>query len=355
MNPTVWSTNEWDPLELVVVGRVEDALVPAWDVINRHTVLPGEWELFESLVEGEGPAYPAALIAQAHAEVEGLVDTLEQLGVVVLRPERPGPPAPICGPGWTVPHGFSVANPRDVLLVVGDQLIEAPMPDRGRHHEVLPYRPLLRQLAEAGARWVAAPRGALPDSLYAADWTPEVFAKTGRYALTEVEVAFDAADFVRCGRHLFGQRSHVTNAAGIRWLRRHLGPDYTVHELFNRSPHAIHIDTTFVPLAPGRALVNPVTLDRDRLPRILDDWELLEAPAPVYTPSNTLGVVSGWVNMNLLSVDPSRIIVEASQRPMIKALRDWGFEPIPLPFEHYYPFAGSFHCATLDLRRRPAR
>ncbi|MEV4889294.1 hypothetical protein AB0K48_07890 [Nonomuraea sp. NPDC055795] len=29
----------------------------------------------------------------------------------------------------------------------------------------------------------------------------------------------------------------------------------------------------------------------------------------------------------------------------------WGFTPLPCSFESYYAFAGSFHCATLDVRR----
>ena len=33
-------------------------------------------------------------------------------------------------------------------------------------------------------------------------------------------------------------------------------------------------------------------------------------------------------------------------------LRDWGFEPIPCAFRHAYKFGGSFHCATVDIRRR---
>jgi glycine amidinotransferase len=63
-------------------------------------------------------------------------------------------------------------------------------------------------------------------------------------------------------------------------------------------------------------------------------------------------VISQWVNMNVLSLDEERVIVEKSQESMIKALKDWGFKPIPCEFESYYPFLGSFHCATLDVRRR---
>ena len=51
-------------------------------------------------------------------------------------------------------------------------------------------------------------------------------------------------------------------------------------------------------------------------------------------------------------LDEERVIVEARQEPLIRALTDWGFRPIPCSFEAYYPFLGSFHCATLDVRRR---
>ena len=45
-------------------------------------------------------------------------------------------------------------------------------------------------------------------------------------------------------------------------------------------------------------------------------------------------------------------MVEEQQTSLIKAFKDWGFEPIPCPFIDFVPFGGSFHCATLDVRRR---
>jgi glycine amidinotransferase len=47
------------------------------------------------------------------------------------------------------------------------------------------------------------------------------------------------------------------------------------------------------------------------------------------------------------------VIVEREEEPLIRALRDWGFEPIPCSFRNaskYY--GGGFHCFTLDIRRR---
>ena len=59
-----------------------------------------------------------------------------------------------------------------------------------------------------------------------------------------------------------------------------------------------------------------------------------------------------WLSMNVLNLDEERIIVEASEEPTIKQLRNWGFKPIPCGFRKLYRYGGSFHCATVDVRRR---
>ena len=351
MSSPVWSTNEWDPLELVVVGRLEGAQISEWNFINGLTIQPGEYPLYDALRANLGQPYPPEMVRAAQAELDGLIATLQAHGATALRPDPPNFAQPIGGYGWKVGNGFSVANPRDVIIVAGDEMIEVPMADRSRYHELFPYRRILKQMFDEGARWSAAPKPTLADSFFDADWTPETFRQRGRFCIGEDEPTFDAADFIRCGEDIFGQQSHVTNAAGIAWLRRHLAPRFRVHELFNTSPYAIHIDTTFIPVGPKRAIVNPVYLDRSRLPAVLHDWELLPGPEPVDTGGRTLGIVSRWINMNMLQIDPEHIICEEKQETTIRALKGWGFTPIPLPFENYYPFAGSFHCATLDLRR----
>lgn len=82
-----------------------------------------------------------------------------------------------------------------------------------------------------------------------------------RYVTTEFEPVFDAVDFVRCGRDIFVQRSHVTNKSGIEWLRRYLGNEYRIHEVKTKTRQACHIDTTFMPKAPGKLLYNPKFID----------------------------------------------------------------------------------------------
>jgi glycine amidinotransferase len=105
---------------------------------------------------------------------------------------------------------------------------------------------------------------------------------------------------------LFVTRSNVTNASGVEWLRRHLGSGYRIHEIESRCPNPMHIDTTILPLGPGKILINPEYIDPDRLPDILKKWDLLVAPEPDPIDEAVLKITSlcgKWLNMNVLMVD----------------------------------------------------
>ncbi len=347
------SYNEWDPLEEIIVGIVDKAMFPSWNVINRVTIPPQAQKFIYQLTERAGTSYPQEIIEAAQKDLEEFVHILEAEGVIVRRPDVLDYALPYRTPDWQISNGFCAANPRDVFLVVGNEIIEAPMADRGRYFEAWAYRSLLKEYFQSGAKWTAAPKPQLLDAQY--DWnyqeaTPD---EEMRYIITEFEPTFDAADFVRCGRDLFVQRSHVTNDLGIMWLQRHLGDNYKIHVVETLCRQPMHIDTTLMPLAPGKVLVNPEFIDPAQLPSCFKNWDILIAPKPMsfFSAKNELGVVSDWMSMNVLMLDEERVVVEKSQESMIRALKGWGFKPILCSFENYYPFAGSFHCATLDVRR----
>lgn len=348
----VHTYNEWDPLEEVIVGRLEGATIP-----TRHVSFDGNLpsiarRLYRPLA---GRRYPRILVRRAQRELDQLVSLIEQAGVVVRRPDIVDFSVACSTPNWRS-KGFCIASPRDGLIVIGNEIIETPMAWRSRQFEMRAYKTLLKEYFERGARWTAAPRPRLLDSLYAGpDFEPGRKGEPVKYIIGESELVFDAADFVRCGRDLFVTRSNVTNRTGIDWLRRHLGDDFTIHEIESLCPQPMHIDTTFVPLAPGKVLVNPEYIDPNELPPVLKTWDVLVAPEPDPVPGFLnvhLSLVSKWITMNVLMLDEKRVIVEASQKRMHRALRDWGFEPVPTPFMNYKLFGGGFHCATLDIRRR---
>lgn len=350
MSSPVQSYNEWDPLEEIIVGRLEGATIPS-DHITVTFNLPQKAAPFYKLAAGW--KYPNWMKKLAQRELDGFIRVLEVEGVVVKRPDIIDFSQKFSTPWWSS-RGFCVACPRDGFLVIGDEIIETPMCWRSRYFEGDAYRNLFKEYFRAGARWTSAPRPQLTDDLYDHDFRVPEKGEPLRYVVNEFEPVFDAADFVRCGRDLFVTRSNVTNLAGIEWLRRHLGDAYRIHEIPSICRQPMHIDSSFMPLAPGKVLVNPDYVDIERLPAVLKSWDVLVAPRP--DPSEgvmaKISMCSPWTSINVLSITEKKVVVERTQPTLIKALKDWGFEPIPCDFLSYGPFGGAFHCATLDVRRR---
>jgi len=346
--PVIQSYNEWDPLEEVIVGNVDGATVPPWDATTAATIPPHAAWFFKK----HGHQYfPHEMVQRASEELEGLVALLQGLGITVRRPDRVDFATEYQTPWWKS-RGLYAAMPRDAFLVVGDTIFEAAMAWRTRYFEAQAYHPLLHDYFRRGARWIAAPKSRRDDAFFNRAYDPDRPTYSGKrdFPIHNTEIAFDAADFVRMGRDILVQRSHVTNDLGIEWLRRHVGSEYRIHVVEFDDPHPMHIDTTIVPLAPGKILINPSWVKS--LPETFRSWDVLVAPPPAKPFDSALYFSSDWLSINVLSIDQKRVIVEAQETPLIEALKQWGFEPIPIPFRNFYPFGGSVHCATLDVRRR---
>jgi glycine amidinotransferase len=73
---------------------------------------------------------------------------------------------------------------------------------------------------------------------------------------------------------------------------------------------------------------------------------------PLMPDSHPMYTCSKWLNMNVLMLDEERVIISKGEDTLIKALRDWGFNPIPCRFYNFATIAGGFHCAAVDIRRR---
>jgi glycine amidinotransferase len=358
----VHSWNEWDPLEEVIVGTplgayIHTSLDNVFGITTPRHLTPDGKNLLASdmLVRAYNRTpYPPNIILPAHQQIENFVHVLEAEGVIVRRPDPYDLGCTVSTPFWSERGGYNFMNPRDLVLVVGDQLIEAPTAVRCRYFETFAFRRLFLEYHRRGARWVSAPKPFLEPPSYELRGVKSEPTDDPRYFMTsEYEPVFDAASFVRCGRDLFVIRDHATNMAGIRWVQQYLGSDFRVHVVGHKARNPMHIDVIFVPLAPGKALVNPEFIDE--LPDVLKKWDLLPAPKPNETKLDLIGFPSTtttWISMNILSIDSERIFVEEQQVSLIAKLKDWGFKPIPLPFSIPPRLGGSFHCTTLDIRRR---
>ena len=62
--------------------------------------------------------------------------------------------------------GMYAAMPRDILMVIGNEIIEAPMAWRSRFFEWTAYRTLTKEYIKAGGKWTSAPKATMADELY---------------------------------------------------------------------------------------------------------------------------------------------------------------------------------------------
>ncbi|OON15764.1 hypothetical protein X801_08429 [Opisthorchis viverrini] len=56
--------------------------------------------------------------------------------------------------------------------------------------------------------------------------------------------------------------------------------------------------------------------------------------------------------MNVLMLDPERVLVEKGETAIHEMYRRIGITPIPVALRHANSIGGSFHCWTSDIRRR---
>ncbi|MEW8030296.1 MAG: hypothetical protein AB2806_21475 [Candidatus Thiodiazotropha sp.] len=349
--PVVSSYNEWDLLEEVIVGSVKGAAKMAFEPsIGAFFDLHDEYRSFK------GGCYTEKEIEDAELQLNTLANILEKEGIVVRRPDDNDYKQPISTPDFKIPYGHCHACPRDVLLVVGDEIIEAPMAQRARFFEYRVYRNLLKEYFNEGAKWSTAPKPLMNDLLYNQDYTTEYqpFDADKHHSLTEYEPCFDAASFVRFGKDIFYQPDTVTNDFGARWLQRHLGNTYRIHRIsFSDRKPPQHLDTTLVPVSSKIILINPERPCADNSLDIFtkNRWELVPAASSVRDVDHSFEV-SNWISMNTLCIDENKVIVEEAEEPMIKLLESLGCEVITCKFDAVYKFGGSFHCCTVDIRRR---
>ena len=208
----VCAYNEWDPLEEVIVGRVEGAHMPPMTIEVKANTNKEWWDFFQ---KNSGKPFPAEHLKKAVEEVEEMCNILQHEGVTVRRPEALDHSKVYTTPDFSS-SGLYAAMPRDFLMVVGDELIEAPMAWRSRFFEYRAYRPLIKEYFSQGAKWTAAPKPQMSDELYDQNYPVEKSAEDrqklvskGKFVTTEFEPCFDAADFMRAGTDIFAQRSQV--------------------------------------------------------------------------------------------------------------------------------------------------
>lgn len=341
-NSSVWSWNEWDTLEEVIVGNPLNARFPAPDKSTQLAEYPDR-----DLKDIPCGPFPQKIIEEAEEDLQKFIEALEGQGVKVRRPSTWPHDAKVSTIFWET-EGYYNYCPRDIMLVIGDQIIETPNVIRGRSQETYSYREILLDYMKSGAKWISAPKPMLQDSLFDVDMSKPMPRND--------EPAFDAANILRFGEDLIYLVSATGNEMGGQWLQSVLGDKFRIHYLKDVY-YGSHIDSTLVALRPGLILCNPGRLNNDTLPEVLKQWEVIYSP-----PMENTGrysddylakcIGSDWIDMNAFSISPNLVVVDADQTALIKLLEKHKVDVIPIKLRHSKMLGGGFHCVTLDVRRK---
>ncbi len=353
----VCSWNEWDPLRHVIVGVATDCHIPPPEPAVNAKVPD------DSDMKGRHGMRPRETIDKGNQLLDKFADVLKSRGIRVDRPTPIDFSQPVQTPDFRTPTQFGCMPPRDVLLTVGKEILEATMSYRCRWFEYLCYRPLMQRYWEEDPdfRHEAAPKPRLTDEDYHPDYLSHGIREAQRlewtankhFVTTEEEPLFDAADVLRLGRDLVVQHGFTTNLKGIDWIRRHF-PDHRVHAVnFPGDPFPIHIDATFTPLRPGLILNNPNRRLPDEQRELFrrNDWEIVDAAPPAHNQPPPLCYSSVWLSMNVLVLDPKTVCVEKSEVYQAEQLDKLGMNVVEVELREAYAFGGGLHCATADVLR----
>ena len=131
--------NEWDPLEEIIVGIPDNAQVP----MAQKDLFALEYnEHYEDMGQIPSGPYHPQVIEDTQEDLEALVAVLKDEGVKVRRPQITDHSELFSSPHWRSDGEYNYC-PRDLLLAIGETIIECPMPLRSRFFESLAYKDLL--------------------------------------------------------------------------------------------------------------------------------------------------------------------------------------------------------------------
>lgn len=332
--------NEWDPIEEIIVGTSLYAKIPSNEPGYYSFEYSSKGDLNHCVMPGK---FPQKLIEETEEDIANFITLLEKMHIKVRRPNAIDFHNKIKTLDWESEHFFCYC-PRDVLLAIGDTIIETPNLYRSRYFETMSYKEILIDYLQSGSKWISAPKPRLLNESYN-------FINPQKGLLNNIEPIFDAANILRAGKDIFYLVSDTGNELGATWLQAALGNKYKVHpcrDLYGGE----HIDSTLSLLRPGLVLVNPARVNKNNLPSLLNKWDVIVAPEMVtYSYSDIKPLSTKWLGMNLLMLSPNLAVVDKHQIQLIKLLESYSIDVIPLQLRHGRQLAGGFHCITLDVKR----
>jgi N-dimethylarginine dimethylaminohydrolase len=300
----IYSTNEWDQLRRVVVGRADHA---NWPVADPVFSVEQERTLWKESPVPSGPV-PQWIIDESNEDLDTFARVLETAGVIVERPDVLN---------FVAHDGMSAYCPRDRLLVYRDTVVNVPMMYPCRDMEKQCYYHIADQDS-----MISMPR--------------------------HDGMVLDAANILRLNDTWLFLESDSGNRKAYNWLQEKFS-DVNI-ELCNFYA-GTHIDSTISLVREGLCVLNASRINESNVPKCLESWDKIWVSEVVPQGFYQYPYASAWIALNMFSIDPQTVVVDAAQTNIIKQLEKKGLTVIPQTLRHSRTLGGGFHCVTLDIWR----
>ena len=309
--------HEWGKLREVVIG-----ISPAEDFVVFHDEsmrwqTPDEAAFSRRHVGRRLIELEPEWTLRMERQVDALAEFVARQGVTVHRPTR------LSGIERTflAPRGEGMQLfPRDIIIVVGNHLIDSSLRIVCRQRERYGLRPIIQQAVQQhGAQWSSVPLG-VPNCV------------DGPY--------LEGGDTLLNGYEVYvGMSGCASDMAGIDWLQALLGARYKVIPVALKS-NVLHLDCALALVRPGLLVYCPEKLI-DGLPTSLRGWDAIAVSVEEATLLATNGLI----------LEEGRMIVDADNERVIGELRKRGMDIVPLPFDGPIRVGGGMRCAHHPLWR----
>ena len=322
--------NTFDPLTEVIIGDID------------HNAIKLEDPRAQKRVE--------YIFKTTQDELQHFQSMLEARDIKVHRP-MPIPNKSISTPYWSMPGTKIPLTPRDLYLVLGNNIIESAMCEQERFFETFYFRNIMLEQFRKGANWMSMP---IPRHDY------ENF-DIGDDAVPNQDPIMDAPSCMKYGKDVFVNTKGAGNKLGFQWLQRMFGGTYNFHEIHNDKVIG-HLDSQLTILRPGLLLTFH---DRETLPDYFKEWDIIQAdPTMDRKMSSQQTLVDSRIQdsdfantvlcVNCLSLDRNTVVMwdhYKNETTMIKQLEQKNIEIIFVPFTYSHFFNQGVTWLTLELNR----
>lgn len=351
------SNNSYSKLKQVVVGnelylpkRIADFTFKHFYQSNLNNSVYEKLTLHDNIYTVD-----YAALNERNEDLDNLAKTLQDLGIIVHRPDKLSKVVPFQTPSFKSELS-ACSNVRDVTLVLGDKIIETPTYVQNRYFENLGLYKIYNQLFKEGGQWIRCPHTELTDkTIDLSEWNTE---RDYNNIPKEMVMAIDGAQFLRVNQHIIVNVNSYNHYLGYKWIESFF-PELNFHMVHIADNH---IDGALILLNENTFLVNPNYPNmRELLPDVFKKFNYIYPE--LYKDAIAINDIKALtsvglqlasnrgMDINVLSVDEKTVVVNKDAKYVIRALKNNGFNVIEVQLRHSEIFGGGIHCSTLDLER----